>query len=76
MYSNKLWGMDQMIESLLHCIYGENETDPKLEFATTQFMEMLEVTTHDLAKAFRDVGAEDKSVCFGRIQPQADEEWK
>ncbi|MCL2498760.1 MAG: hypothetical protein FWE90_00310 [Defluviitaleaceae bacterium] len=72
----KLWGMDQMIENLLHCVYGEDESDPKLEFAATQFMEMLEVTTQDLAKAYRDLGADDKSVCFGRIQQQADEEWK
>jgi len=39
--------------------------DIKLEFVTTQ----------DLTKAYRDLGAEDKSVCFGCIQPQADEEW-
>lgn len=25
----KLWGMDQMIESLLHCVYGDDESDPK-----------------------------------------------
>jgi hypothetical protein len=72
----KLWGMDQMIENLLHCVYGEDEADPKLAFATTQFMEMLEATAQDLTKAYRDLGAEDKSVCFGRIQPQADGEWK
>jgi len=72
----KLWGMDQMIENLLHSVYGQDESDPKLEFASTQFMEMLEVTTQDLTKAYRDLGAEDKSVCFGRIQPQADGEWK
>ncbi|MCL2603653.1 MAG: hypothetical protein FWD90_04165 [Defluviitaleaceae bacterium] len=72
----KLWGMDQMIENLLHCVYGEDEADPKLTFATTQFMEMLEVTTQDLTKAYRDLGAEDKGVCFGRIQSQVDGEWE
>ncbi|MCL2188571.1 MAG: hypothetical protein FWC16_06435 [Defluviitaleaceae bacterium] len=72
----KLWGMDQMIEDLLHCVYGTDESDPKLDFANTQFMHMLEQTTQDLAKAFRDLGAEDKSVSYGRIQPEADGEWK
>lgn len=72
----KLWGMDQMIENLLHCVYGDDENDPKYDFANTQFMGMLEQTTQDLTKAFRDLGATDKSVCFGRIQQQADAEWK
>ena len=72
----KLWGMDQMIETLLHSVYGKDENDPKLSFAYRQFMEILEQTTQDLTKGFRDLGAVDKSVSFGRIQKQADEEWK
>ncbi|MDR1703083.1 MAG: hypothetical protein LBS19_00135 [Clostridiales bacterium] len=72
----KLWGMDQMIESLLHALYGADESDPKLEFAYTQFMELLEVTAQDLTKGYAELGAEDKSVSYGRIQKEADEEWK
>ena len=72
----KLWGMDQMIEKLLHCVYGEDETDPKFSFAYAQFMELLEQTTEDLAKGYKDLGASDKSISFGRIQKQADSEWK
>jgi len=72
----KLWGMDQMIETLLHCVYGENEDDPKRSFAYTQFMELLEVTTQDLAKGYVELGADDKSVSYGRIQKDADAEWK
>ena len=72
----KLWGMDQMIESLLHTVYGEDEDDPKFSFAYTQFMMLLEQTTEDLAKGYKDLGADDKSVSYGRIQGQADKEWR
>ena len=71
----KLWGMDQMIESLLHAVYGEDGADPKLAFAYDQFMEVLETTTEDLARGYVELGADDKSVSYGRIQRQADEEW-
>ena len=72
----KLWGMDQMIDDLLHCVYGENKDDPKYSFAYTQFMQLLESTTEDLTKGFVDLGADDKSLPFGRIQKEADDEWK
>ena len=72
----KLWGMDQMIERLLHCVYGDDVADPKFSFAYTQFMRLLEQTTEDLAKGYKDLGATDKSISFGRIQKQADDEWK
>jgi len=72
----KLWGMDQMIEKLLHSVYGGNEDDPKFSFAYAQFMGLLEQTCQDLTKGYKDLGAADKSVSFGRIQKRADEEWK
>lgn len=72
----KLWGMDQMIESLLHCVYGDDQSDPKFSFVYTQFMELLEQTTEDLAKGYKDLGAENKTISFGRIQNEADAEWK
>jgi len=71
----KLWGMDQMIESLLQCVYGNDENDPKYSFAYTQFMELLEVTTQDLTKGYMELSSGNKEVSFGRIQKQADEEW-
>lgn len=71
----KLWGMDQMIETLLKSVYGEDENDPKFSFAYHQFMELLEVTTQDLTKGYMQLGAEDNSPSFGRIQKQADDEW-
>jgi len=72
----KLWGMDQMLETLLRCVYGGDESDPKFSFAYAQFMRLLEQTTEDLAKGYKDLGAEDKSVSFGRLREQADSEWK
>jgi len=71
----KLWGMDQMIENLLRCVYGDDETDPKFSFAYSQFMELLEATAQDLTKGYAELGADDKSVSYGRIQEQADSEW-
>jgi len=71
----KLFGMDKMIEELLHCVYGNNENDPKFAFAYSQFMELLEVTTEDLTKGYVVLGAADKSPPFGRIQKDADAEW-
>ena len=71
----KLYGMDQMIENLLHCVYGDNENDPKFSFAYSQFMELLEITTEDLARGYVQLGASDKSISFGRIQKEADDEW-
>ena len=28
----KLWGMDEMIENLLHCVYGNDASDPQTFF--------------------------------------------
>ncbi len=72
----KLWGMDQMIEYLLKCVYGEDENDPKFSFAYSKFMELLETTNQDLTKGYIELGAFDKSISYGRIQKLADEELK
>ena len=72
----KLWGMDQMIENLIQCVYGEDENDPKYSFAYTQFMEMLEVTTQDLTKGYMQLSTGNHTPSYGRIQKEADDEWK
>ena len=72
----KLWGMDQMIETLIHAVYGDDEASPQFSFAYTQFMELLECTTQDLTKGYVELGAADKSVSYGRIQQEADDEWQ
>lgn len=63
----KLWPMDQMIETLLNGVYGEDEADPKREFAYTQFMTTLESTVNDLAKSFLEQGGEEREISFGRL---------
>ncbi|GAA0103113.1 hypothetical protein [Paraclostridium bifermentans] len=70
----KLWGMDQMIESLVYSVFGKDESDPKFEFAYTQFMQKLESTVEDLTKAYVYTGAEDKEISFGRVQKEVEKE--
>ena len=41
----------------------------------SQFMETLEITAEDLTKGYVELGANDKSISFGRIQKEADDEW-
>jgi hypothetical protein len=64
----KLYAMDQMIESLLNCVYGEDETDRKRDFAYGQFMTTLESTVNDLAKSFLLQSGENKELSFGRVE--------
>ena len=63
----KLYGMDQMIETLIECVYGKNENDPKRIFAYNQFMSLLEPTVNDLAKSFLLQSGENKEISFGRL---------
>ncbi|HWQ57561.1 MAG TPA: hypothetical protein VN540_00960 [Clostridia bacterium] len=70
----KLWGMDQMIENLIDCVYGNDESDAKREFAYTQFMTLLESTVNDLAKSFLQEAGEDKEISFGRLSEAVREE--
>jgi predicted Zn-dependent protease len=70
----KLWGMDQMIEGFIYSVFGQDESDPKFNFAYTQFMTLLETTVEDLSKSFVKLGAEDKEISFGRVKKQVDKE--
>lgn len=70
----KLWGMDQMIENLIGCVYGAEEADPKREFAYTQFMTLLESTVNDLAKSFLEQSGENKTISFGRLEREVKKE--
>jgi len=63
----KLYGMDQMIETLIECVYGKEDNDPKKLFAYNQFMTLLESTVNDLAKSFLLQTGENKEISFGRI---------
>lgn len=70
----KLWGMDQMLEQLLFSIFGQDENDPKHDFAHTQFMTLLESTVEDLTKGFLTIGGSSKELSFGRVQKLVNEE--
>ena len=70
----KLWAMDQMLEQLLISVFGEDENDPKRQFAHTQFMTLLESTVEDLTKAFLSIAGDNKELAFGRVQQMVDKE--
>jgi len=70
----KLYAMDQLIDEQLEIIYGDNEEDPKREFAYTQFMKVLETTVEDLTKGYLAASGSTEPLSFGRLQPQIDEE--
>jgi len=63
----KLYGMDQMIETLIECVYGKNENDPKRLFTYNQFMSLLEPTVNDLTKSFLSQSGGNKEISFGRL---------
>ncbi len=63
-----LWGLDQMLESLLTSVFGNNPDDPKYQFAYAQFMDRLEPTVEDLTKAFVALAAENKTLSFKRVE--------
>jgi hypothetical protein len=70
----KLWGMDQLIEGLVEKLFGNDEDDPKYQFAFNAFMEVLETTVEDLAKSFISLGGEDKRISYGRVETQVKKE--
>ncbi len=69
----KLYGMDQMIDQLLSLVYGQ-KNNPKLEFAQTQFMTLLESTTEDLTKGYLEVAKHQKALSFGRLRKSIEDE--
>jgi hypothetical protein len=70
----KLYGMDQMIETLIGCVFGKNENDVKRTFAYNQFMVLLESTVNDLAKSFLMQSGDNKEISFGRIMQEIEKE--
>jgi hypothetical protein len=70
----KLWSMDQMIEQLIHSVFGQDKEDPKFNFAYAQFMTILESTVEDLSISFLNLGGDIKEISFGRVQKLVDDE--
>jgi hypothetical protein len=70
----KLWDLDQMLQQLLVNVFGEDDTDPRHDFAMTQFLSTLEATVEDLTKGYLELGGGDPRLSFGRVQQQVDAE--
>ena len=70
----KLWGMDQMIESLINSVFGNEENDSKREFAMTQFFTTLESTVEDLTKGYLEANGSKDELSFGRVAVQVQKE--
>jgi len=70
----KLYGMDQMIEELFSAVYGDEEDDPKREFAYTQFMVLLESTVEDLTKGLLAASGNQGELSFGRLRGAVEQE--
>lgn len=72
----KLWPMDQMIESLLIGTFGNNDDDPKYNFAYGQFMNVLESTVADLTKSFLGQNGDQTEINFDAVEKLVNEEIK
>ena len=70
----RLYAMDQMLVQLLDAVFGTDATDPKREFAETQFMQLLESTTEDLAKALLAAGGSTTPLTFRRLDREVEQE--
>lgn len=70
----KLWGLDQTIEQLINIVFGEEESDPKRDYAMTKFMEILEPTVEDLARSFMHMDGKQMNEIDGRILKQVENE--
>jgi hypothetical protein len=70
----RLYAMDQMLEQLLEAVFGTDPGDPKRAFAETQFMQLLESTTEDLAKAFLAASGRTGSLRFDRLAREVEQE--
>jgi hypothetical protein len=70
----RLYAMDQMLVQLLDAVYGGDANDPKRAFAETQFMQLLESTTEDLAKALLAASGSTAPLTFERLRDEVERE--
>jgi hypothetical protein len=66
----RLYALDQMLVQLLDATFGSEEKDARREFAETQFMQLLESTTEDLAKALLAAAGRTASLTFDRLEEE------
>jgi hypothetical protein len=65
----RVWGLDQMIEGYVNIVFGEDEANPKREFAMTTFFKELEATVEDLTKGYLEANGGEKPS-FHRVEKQ------
>jgi hypothetical protein len=70
----RLYAMDQMLAQLLDAVFGGDAADPKREFAETQFLQLLESTTEDLAKALLAATGRTAPLTFDRLDREVERE--
>jgi hypothetical protein len=70
----RLYAMDQMLVQLLDTVYGTAADDSKRAFAETQFMQLLESTTEDLAKALLDANGARAPMMLGGLEAEIEQE--
>jgi hypothetical protein len=70
----RLYAMDQMLVQLLDAVFGTDAEDPKRAFAETQFMQLLETTTEDLAKALLAASGSTAPLTFHRLDVEVERE--
>ena len=70
----RLYAMDQMLAQLLDATFGTDAYEPRRAFAETQFMQLLESTTEDLAKALLAASGSLAPLSFGRLEAEVAQE--
>ena len=70
----KLYALDQMLVDLLDAVFGSDPAEPKRSFAETQFMQHLESTTEDLAKALLAASGSTALLSVGRLEAEVEQE--
>ncbi len=70
----RLYAMDQMLVQLLDATFGTDADEPRRAFAETQFMQLLESTTEDLAKALLAASGSPTPLSFGRLEAEVAQE--
>jgi hypothetical protein len=70
----KLWDMDQMLETALNALYGDDPDEGKRDFVQGQFMDRLETTTQDITRALLTANGCTGEFMFDRVSKQITEE--
>ncbi len=70
----KLWDMDQMLETALNALYGDDQEEGRRSFVQGQFMDRLETTTQDITRALLLAEGFAGDFMFSRVSKRIAEE--